>query len=176
MSGNFLEQLVAEWYEYRGYFVRRNVLVGRRTNGGHDGELDVVAFHPKERHLVHIEPSMDTDSWTRREERYAKKFALGRAHIPELFSGLDLPHEAVQLAVLGYGSRLEARRTLGGGKVVLLAEFMEEIRAHLAAKPYQNRAVPEQFGLLRALQLAANLWPQSGWDPQYALVPMRQTD
>ena len=25
---NFLEELVAEWYEYQGYFVRRNVLVG----------------------------------------------------------------------------------------------------------------------------------------------------
>lgn len=43
---NFLEQLVAEWYEYRGYFVRRNVLVGRRSQGGQDGELDIVAFNP----------------------------------------------------------------------------------------------------------------------------------
>ena len=29
MPGNYLEQLVAEWYEYQGYFVRRNVLVGK---------------------------------------------------------------------------------------------------------------------------------------------------
>ena len=28
MAHNFLEQLVAEWYEYQGYFVRRNVMVG----------------------------------------------------------------------------------------------------------------------------------------------------
>jgi hypothetical protein len=34
-----LEQLVAEWYEFQGYFVRRNVRVGRRLKGGHDGEL-----------------------------------------------------------------------------------------------------------------------------------------
>ena len=27
---NFLEQMVAEWYEFRGYFVRRNVRVGPR--------------------------------------------------------------------------------------------------------------------------------------------------
>ena len=31
MANNFLEQLVTEWYEYRGYFVRRNVPVGKRS-------------------------------------------------------------------------------------------------------------------------------------------------
>src|ERR1700683_1491772 len=60
---NFLEQLVAEWYEYRGFFVRRNVNVGKRTAGGHEGELDVVAFHPVEKLLVQIETSMDAESW-----------------------------------------------------------------------------------------------------------------
>jgi hypothetical protein len=29
MAHNFVEQLVAEWYEYQGYFVRRNVMAGR---------------------------------------------------------------------------------------------------------------------------------------------------
>ena len=62
MAGNFLEQLVAEWYEYKGYFVRRNVLVGRRSRGGYECELDVVAFNPEEKHLVHIEPSVDQRS------------------------------------------------------------------------------------------------------------------
>lgn len=57
MPINFLEQLVAEWYEYRGFFVRRNVNVGKRTAGGHEGELDVVAFHPVEKLLVQIETS-----------------------------------------------------------------------------------------------------------------------
>ena len=61
---NFLEQLVAEWYEFRGYFVRRNINVGPRARGS-ESELDVVAFHPTKRHLVHIEPSMDAHSWKR---------------------------------------------------------------------------------------------------------------
>ena len=29
-----LEQLAAEWYEHRGYFLRRNIRVGRRDLGG----------------------------------------------------------------------------------------------------------------------------------------------
>ena len=44
MSSNFLEQLVAEFYEYKGYFVRRNILVGKRAKGGYECELDVVAL------------------------------------------------------------------------------------------------------------------------------------
>ena len=28
MAHNHLEQMIAEWYEYQGYFVRRNVFVG----------------------------------------------------------------------------------------------------------------------------------------------------
>ena len=74
---SFLEQLTREWYEYQRYFVRQNVNVGLRAKGGYECELDVVAFHPKTRHLIYIEPSMDADSWAMREKRYEKKFAAG---------------------------------------------------------------------------------------------------
>jgi len=91
MANNFLEQLVAEWYEYRGYFVRRNVPVGRRARGGYEAELDVVAFNPGTRHLVHLEPSMDAESWETRERRFRRKFDAGREHIPEpLFALLSI--------------------------------------------------------------------------------------
>ena len=39
---NYLEQIVGEWYEYSGYFVRRNILVGKRSKGGYEGELDIT--------------------------------------------------------------------------------------------------------------------------------------
>ena len=60
---NFLEQLIAEWYEYQGYYVKRNIRVGKLPKGGYEEELDIVAFHPEKNSLVHIEPSMDADSW-----------------------------------------------------------------------------------------------------------------
>ena len=59
---------------YRGYFVRRNILVGKRDKGGHECELDVVAFNPETQRLVHVKPSMDANTWVVREARYAKKF------------------------------------------------------------------------------------------------------
>lgn len=154
---NFLETLVAEWFEFSGYFVRRNVFVGPRPNGGHECEFDVVAYHPGKRRLVHIEPSMDSDSWTRREERYTKKFEAGRRHIPGLFAGMDLPEDIEQVALLVYGSTAN-RRTLGGGRLVPMAEFMAEIRATLAGRAIERAAVPEVFPTIRALQFAAHYW------------------
>jgi len=99
MAANHLETLVAEWYEYRGYFVRRNVQVGKLAGGGYEFELDVVAFHPTQRLLVHVEPSVDSDSWARRELRYAKKFEAGRKYIPALFVGIPIPKHIDQVAL-----------------------------------------------------------------------------
>jgi pimeloyl-ACP methyl ester carboxylesterase len=41
---NFLEEMVAESYDYQGYFVRRNVLVGPRKKGGRSGERSSAVF------------------------------------------------------------------------------------------------------------------------------------
>lgn len=59
MEHNHLEQLIAEWYEFRGYFVRRNVHVGKRLEGGYECELGIVAFHPGERKLHRTSKSVE---------------------------------------------------------------------------------------------------------------------
>jgi len=153
---NFLEQLVAEWYEFRGYFVRRNVRVGPRDAGGHESELDVVAFHPEKNHLVHVEPSMDAHSWDQREKRFAKKFDAGRKYIPGLFAGLVLP-DIEQVALLVFGSS-HGHAMIGGGRVLMITDFMREIRDEVKARRIDSAAIPEQYQLLRALQFAANYW------------------
>lgn len=149
---NHLEQLVAEWYEYRGYFVRRNVRVGPRANGGHECELDVVAFNPLTSHLVQIEPSTDTDKNDRREERYLKKFEAGRKYIPGLFKGLNIPTDIEQIGLFVYGS---ARESIGGGKMMVVSQLIAEIMTELKKRPLRSQAVPEGFPLLRTLQLAS---------------------
>jgi hypothetical protein len=151
MASNYLEQLVAEWYEYQGYFIRRNVLVGRRERGGFESELDVVAFHPGSRHLVHVEASMDSDSWDRRESRYAQKFSAGRRYIPELFKGFDLPEEIEQIAVLVYASK-QNRQTLAGGRIVLANELLNEIITKLREKSIYSSMVAEHYPILRTIQ------------------------
>ena len=148
---NHLEQLVSEWYEYQGYFVRKNVLVGKLNRGGWEGELDVVAFHPDKMHLVQIEPSMDANSWAKRELRYKRKFDTGKKYIPEIFSGIQIPVEIEQIALFGLGSKAN-NPTLGGGRVMLVSDLLSDIVACLKERRVEKMAVSEQFPLLRTIQ------------------------
>lgn len=157
MASNHLEDLVAEWYEFNGFFVRRNVQVGKRPLGGYECELDVIVLHPAENRLVHIEPSLDADTWAVREDRFSKKFAAGRKYIPEFFAGLQLPPQIEQIALLVFASK-SSRTILGGGKIVLISEFMREIQDGLRGRSVARAAVPEQYPLLRSLQFAAQYW------------------
>jgi hypothetical protein len=154
MANNFLEQLIAEWYELQGYFIRKNVLVGRLARGGHECELDIVAFHPGKKHLVHIEASMDASSWAERERRFEKKFDAGRKHIPILFNGLHIPTNIDQIAVLMFASK-QKRDTLAGGKLILGNELLEIIFADLQNRSIYSHTIPEQFPILRAFQFVA---------------------
>jgi hypothetical protein len=154
MAANHLEQLIAEWYEYLGYFVRRNVKVGKRERGGYEGELDIVAFHPHPKRLVHIEASLDTDSWAKREERYVKKFEAGRKYIPTLFQGLDLPGDIEQIAILAYGSTA-THTTLGGGQIIMLPDLLKQIFDSLRDLSILTNMIDEQKPLLRTVQLVA---------------------
>jgi hypothetical protein len=153
---NFLEQLVAEWYEYQGFFVRRNVLVGTRAQGGHEGELDVVAFHPVKNRLVHVETSIDSDSWAEREERFSRKFRVGRERIRTLFEGFQTLPEIEPIALFVFGSA-KGHPTIGGGRVQLIGELLSEIRAKIP-KDVAKSVIPEQYMILRTLQFAGKYW------------------
>lgn len=158
MPSNHLEDLVAEWYQLQGFFVRRNVQVGKRSNGGYECELDIVAFQPAKRLLVHVEPSLDSFSWQKREERYSRKFAAGRKYIPDLFPGVDLPSRPEQIALLVYGSRGN-RTSLGGGKIVFIKDFMADILDVVRKRRVESAAIPEEYALLRTLLFASQYWP-----------------
>jgi hypothetical protein len=149
---NHLEQLVAEWLEFNGYFVRRNVKVGKLSRGGFEGELDIVAYHPVKNHLFQIEPSIDAHTWEKREKRFRKKFDAGRSYIiSKIFPWL--PHNKTfdQWAVL-WGSD-KNHPTVGGGKVVPIWTLYKMIVKDVLAVGYPGgNAIPEQFPLLRTIQ------------------------
>jgi len=152
MQTNFLEELVAEWLEYKGYIVKRNERVGPRPEGGHEGELDVVAFNPKSKHLIHYETSTDADSWAGREKRFAKKFGSGVKHIHSLFGGLTLPETIEKKAIFAFGSDRN-HKEVGGGQVQLAEDFILEILRDLKGTSFLSRAVPEKYPILRVLQM-----------------------
>lgn len=155
MPSNHLEELAAEWYEYLDYFVRRNVRVGPRKAGGHEGEIDVVAYDPSTNHLVHVESSMDSQTWEDREERFRRKFETGERHIRSLFHGLPPTTKIEKIAILGLASRKHHDR-IGGATIKLIDEFLVEILTRLKGVSWLSKAVPEQYPLLRTLQLVAH--------------------
>ncbi len=151
MALNHLEQLVAEWYEFQGYYVRRNAFVGRLSKGGYTCELDVIAFHPESKHLVHIESAVGSDSWEQRERRYVKKFEAGRRYIPEMFKHFGVSEGIDQIALFIAGNN-KKHSHIGGGRVVLAWELLREIMESPKLLPIGKQIVPEQFGNLRTLQ------------------------
>ncbi|MFN2194685.1 MAG: hypothetical protein ACK2UW_01005 [Anaerolineales bacterium] len=153
MAHNHLEQMIIEWYEYQGYFVKKNIFVGKRALGGFECELDIVAFHPVTKHTVHLEPSLDADSWAERERRFKAKFDAGQKYIKGLFPGLDIPDEIEQIAVLVFASDVH-HPYLGGGKLIIADRLIEEIFTELADKKLESNAIPEQWPILRSFQYA----------------------
>lgn len=154
MPVNFLEELASEWYEFRGYFVRRNIQVGPRPQGGYECELDVVAFHPQSKHLVQLECSMGAESWDVREKRFAKKFEAGCRYIPYIFQGLHLPRRPEQIALLVFAST-KNRETVGGGNIFLVSDFLREIFTELRSRHLAKAAVSEHLPILRSLQFVS---------------------
>jgi hypothetical protein len=148
---NFLEQLCFEWYEYQGYFVRRNTLVGLRPRGGYECELDLVAFHPNNMHIIHIEPSMDAHSWSERERRYNKKFQAGLKYIPSMIRGFKPGMPIEQIALFGL-SKTCPRDDLAGGKIWMISDLLKLIVNELRHKKIAREIVPEQYPLLCTIQ------------------------
>ena len=126
-----LENLLIEYYEWRDYIVRHNIKVGPLKHGGWEGELDIVAYDYRTRELVHLEPSIDALSWSKREERFGKKFAAGRKYIfTEVFPWLGKDTTLQQIAiVISRGARNALR---DGGQLKTLDEVANEIKKAIA--------------------------------------------
>jgi len=149
-----IEDLLAQYLDWKGYVVKKNVKVGRLKHGGWQMELDIVAYHPPTQDLVHYEPSLDADSWKKREERYRKKFSAGRKYIrSKVFGWLPKGTRLRQIAV--FNTHPQNRHKIAGGILQSVDELMAEIRRAIVKQGLMNRnAVPEQFAHLRTLQLS----------------------
>ncbi|MBU2541941.1 hypothetical protein KJ785_00055 [Patescibacteria group bacterium] len=161
---NFLEQLVAEWYEYQGYFVRRNIKFGGaagKSTGGHSGEIDVLAYLPKDNTLLHIETSSDYSSWSDRRKKFvSKKFTkLADAEYVRVL-GLT-PHNIRRIVIVSHSKKpSDVVWQTGGGDLIEIIDiptFISTILVELRKKRHAREiAVPEQLPLLRAMHYAVS--------------------
>jgi len=151
-----LEQLIYEYYDWQGYLVKHNVNVGKRKEGGYEMELDIIAFNPITNHLIHIEPSIDADSWDKREKRFKKKFQKGKEYIiSHIFKWLNKDVEIEQYAVLIVHPK--NRDKIGGGTIISIDEFVKDIQFKINNEGSMGyKAIPEQYPLLRTIQMVTN--------------------
>lgn len=149
-----LEDLIAEYYDWQGYLVKRNIKVGRLKHGGWEMELDVLAYHPHTNHLIHVEPSLDSNTWARREERFSKKFKAAKKYIyTDIFTWIDKSTPLEQIAVLPTHSK--DRDSVGGGKIISVDDQIAQIRTKVMANGLvRKNAIPEFYPLLRTMQLS----------------------
>ena len=150
---DYLEQLAREWYEYLGYFVRRDLWVGLEANGSYECQLDLVAYHPLHRHLVHLEPSLDLLPASEKERHFQLKFDAGKKYLHRMFghpAGLHVEQIALVL-----GTDHDHPHTIGGGRVLLLSELLAGIINRLVEIDPTSALVPEQWPIIRTLQFAA---------------------
>jgi hypothetical protein len=169
---NHLEQLVAEWLQYNRYFVRVSVPVGPRTNGGFEGELDVVAFNFSRGHLLHVECSLDALPADKREEKFAAKFERGRRFIDSVFEDIPKPNTFEQVVVLQFAAG--KIRSFGGARLVTVRELIHEIYSGLSGTSPQSKAVSSNLPLLRTLQLAMDA--EKGGLEGHTLLPKPPKD
>jgi len=148
---NHLEEIVFEYYDWKDYLVKKNINVGKRERGGYEMELDIIAYNPHKKHLIHIETSLDAYSWEKRKERYIKKFNLGRKYIfKEVFTWLD---EATPLDELIVAINKTGDGFLNKVKIVTVDEFMSKLINEIKAEDKASKnAIPQQYPLLRTIQ------------------------
>lgn len=150
---NFLESLASEWYAIQGYFVRTNIKVNRRPNGGYDNEIDVLAFLPANGKLVHIETSWDALTWEKREERYkTKKFVFTNEQYSEILG--TTPINIQKRAVIGT-SKSQPKDFWGTDiEVTTVPNFIAEIATEMKQRHPMRDVIPETYPCLRSFQFA----------------------
>lgn len=148
---NYLEMLAEEYHSYIGYFVRSNVRARKRDRGGYDVEIDVLAFSPNNQKLLHIETSGAAVTWeANRESLMQKKFSLTKQEYEENL-GCSIA-EVQKVMIIGWAKSSEAFID-GEIKVVPIPAFIREIARELRNRHPQKEIVPEQFPLLRSMQM-----------------------
>jgi hypothetical protein len=150
---NFLEQLASEWYEYSGYFVRTNIKARKRSKGGWEAELDVVAYAPSNKELLHIETSGDSDSWIERKRRFIdKKFVFTKSDYEKIInSEISI---VKRIAIAGWTRNSKSNlKWEEDVNVLLIPEFLKIIIAGLHHHHFMSEAVPENFPIIRTIQL-----------------------
>ena len=148
-SKNHLEELVKEYYEYQGFFVRANVRFNKLPSGGYQGEADILAYEANTKKLWHIECSEAAYSDSEISDKAKKKFPPGLDYCHLL--GVDI-NDVSKVFIVGQSGVSKGTLMPHGIVHKSLKEFMNEIYSQIP-DDFLHEAIPENYPLLRTLQL-----------------------
>ncbi len=161
---NFLEQVVAEWFNFKGYFVKTNIRFGKGSHGGVEGEMDVIAFCPKTKEFVHVEASTSAASWTKQCAAIEKKFDSAGQHYDDMFEFLRSPTRRIAIAGFGRVAPARPKERLGESGIMLesIPELFRKIIADLQDQPVAKGTIPENLTILRSIQIVLHCGIKKG--------------
>ena len=131
-----------------------NLKFGKLEKGGWAGEIDIAAFNPSTKELVHIEASTDAWTWKVRQARFAKKFDGATAHFKELFS-FDVTSVS-RIAVVGLTQPPKTVSLGPGIEIWSILMLINLITSELVRRHPLRAAILENYPILRALQFGAH--------------------
>ncbi|MFW9996052.1 MAG: hypothetical protein ACFFD4_28685 [Candidatus Odinarchaeota archaeon] len=151
----YLEELVAEWYDFKGYFVKTNIPFGKGEQGGIKGEIDVLVYDPATQVLKHVEVETGATSYSEIAEKTSKKFERASDYYSKLFpSGVRSIEKQI---ITGWGDMKQENRELikntTGADLITIKEFFNEIKTGVQAIDPTSNAIPECYRLLRTVQM-----------------------
>jgi hypothetical protein len=116
--------------------------------------MDVVAYDPIDKILIHVETSMDANSWEQRKQRFRKKFATAEKHYKSVF-GFDFK-KVKKICVVGFAKPQSAVDLGDDIQLIVIPELMRQITETIKEKHPLKEAVPEGYPLLRTIQFTMN--------------------
>lgn len=152
---NFIKDLVCEYYEFVGFFIRRNIPIGSSRIEGQT-TIDVLAYHYSEHILFHIEKMLDGNSWDEKIVLMSDKFGMGELYYSNYVNVNNLQIQRVTITGINEIDLEKAKKfeRETNSKLLNIKEFMKHIKAELQKYDPFTQVIPESFPLLRAIQLA----------------------
>jgi len=158
MGFNFLEELVAQWYEFKGFFIRRNIQFGVGTQGGREGEIDLLAFNPSTKEAIHIETAVPSLSYKEFGESHRKKFEGAEKYYKELLNPNINPNSVKKISIVHTSSiprkdSIKTFESIAGSKLIHLSVLLDEIITELEKQDPKSHIIEESYSLLRMSQI-----------------------
>lgn len=146
---NYLEQLVSEWYQYQGCFVKTNVRITNGKTKSVRHELDVMAYNYKTNECFHVEATTSTHKSGdgRRIDRFKN------ANYKGIFGGINLPKKITKRVIFLHNRSDITIYDKNGICALNMLQFLNEINAVLKEKSIGSDIVPESFPLIRTIQI-----------------------